>query len=108
MTSFSSCTQYDGPAVHSQMPASAPEEPEEPEEPAEPEESASPGADQMVRPRTDIGTSAEVASSSGPQSSRSAAAAAARKAVSITGGASVMARTLSLEGRCHGDAAGLA
>src|SRR5579863_6247139 len=80
MTSFSSCTQYEGPAVHSQMPASAPEES---------------GADQRVRPRTDIGTSAEAASSSGPQSSRSAAAAAARKAVSMTGRASVMARTLS-------------
>src|ERR1700728_1634542 len=88
MTSFSSCTQYEGPAVHSQMPASAP---------------AESGADQMVRPRTDIGMSAEAASSSGPQSSRSAAAAAARKAVSMTGGASVMARTLlSREGRFDG------
>src|ERR1700728_2156731 len=87
MTSFSSCTQYDGPAVHSQMPASAP---------------AESGADQMVRPRTDIGMSAEVASSSSPQSSRSAAAAAARKAVSMTGGESVMVKSLSLEGGVAG------
>ena len=52
MTSVSSCTQYDGPAVHSQMPASAPD---------------SSGADQIVSPRVVIGVSADEASSSGPQ-----------------------------------------
>ena len=82
MNSFSSCTQYDGPAVHCQMPVSWP---------------LPSGPVHMVSPCTCIGVSCEVASSSGPQSSSSAVAAALSTVVSMKGTsvAELMITTLS-------------